>query len=69
MDLNHIKELATNNHDMIQISIENNVYEVILVKINMLEDTYLFIIIDKDKEALTQRRQELANREYKKIFS
>lgn len=66
MDLNHIKELATNNHDMIQISIENNVYEVILVKINMLEDTYLFIIIDKDKEALTQRRQELANREYKK---
>lgn len=66
MDLNHIKELATHNHDMIQISIENNVYEVILVNISMLEDTYLFIIIDKDKEALTQRRQEMANREYKK---
>ena len=66
MDLNHIKELAINNHDMIQVSIENNIYEVVLVHITMLEDTYLFVIIDKDKEVLTQRRQELANREYKK---
>lgn len=66
MDLCHIKEMATNNHDMIQVSIENNVYEIILINIDMLEDTYLFIVIDKDKEALTQRRQELANREYTK---
>ncbi|EKT63903.1 phosphotransferase RcsD [Providencia burhodogranariea] len=66
MDLSHIKEMATKNHDMIQVSIENNVYEIILINIDMLEDTYLFIVIDKDKEALTQRRQELVNREYNK---
>lgn len=66
MDLVHIKEMAMDNHDVIQVSIENIVYEVILVNSIARANTILFIIIDKDKEALTQKRQELANREYKK---
>lgn len=66
MDLTHIKDMAINNHDVIQVSIENNIYEIVLVSIDTIENTYLFIVIDKDKEALTQRLQELANREYTK---
>ncbi|WP_334045017.1 phosphotransferase RcsD [Providencia huaxiensis] len=66
MDLVHIKEMAIENHDVIQVSIENIVYEVILVDNMSKSNTALFIIMDKDKEALTQKRQELANREYKK---
>ncbi|EKT55585.1 phosphotransferase RcsD [Providencia sneebia] len=68
MELSHIKEMAIHNHDMIQVSIENIVYEVILVNVSMKEDTYLFIVIDKDKEALAQKRQELANKEYQRII-
>ncbi|GAB1437900.1 phosphotransferase RcsD [Providencia sp.] len=66
MDLVHIKEMAIENNDVIQVSIENIVYEIILVDSTTKANTMLFIIIDKDKEALTQKRQELANREYKK---
>lgn len=66
MDLVHIKEMAMEHHDVIQVSIENIVYEVILVDNMSKSNTALFIIMDKDKEALTQKRQELANREYKK---
>lgn len=66
MDLVHIKEMAMENHDVIQVSIENIVYEVVLVDNISKSNTVLFIITDKDKEALTQKRQELANREYKK---
>ncbi|HGN1705528.1 TPA: phosphotransferase RcsD [Providencia rettgeri] len=66
MDLVHIKEMAIENHDVIQVSIENIVYEITLVDSTTKANTMLFIIMDKDKEALTQKRQELANREYKK---
>ncbi len=66
MDLTHIKEMATDNHDVIQVSIENNVYEVILINSTMMDNAVLFIIVDKDKEVLTQKRQELATREYQK---
>lgn len=66
MDLTHIKEMATDNNDVIQVSIENNVYEIILVNSLAIENAILFIIIDKDKEVLTQKRQELAMREYQK---
>ncbi len=54
MDLIHIKEMAIENHDVIQVSIENIIYEVILVNSMTKPNTVLFIIIDKDKEALTQ---------------
>ncbi|EJD6368500.1 phosphotransferase RcsD [Providencia rettgeri] len=66
MDLVHIKEMAIENHDVIQVSIENIVYEIVLVESATKANTVMFIIVDKDKEALTQKRQELANREYKK---
>ena len=66
MDLVHIKEMATDNNDVIQVSIENNIYEIILVNSLTIESAILFIIIDKDKEVLTQKRQELATREYQK---
>ncbi|MGG4609005.1 phosphotransferase RcsD [Providencia sp. Me31A] len=66
MDLVHIKEMAIENHNIIQVSIENIVYEIALVDSSTKANTMLFIIMDKDKEALTQKRQELANREYKK---
>lgn len=66
MDLVHIKEMAIDNHDFIQVSIENNIYEVILVESMPIPNTALFIIMDKDKEVLTQKRQELATREYQK---
>ncbi|MTC59412.1 phosphotransferase RcsD [Providencia rustigianii] len=66
MDLNHIKEMATEHNDIIQVSIENNVYEIILVNSAATENIILFIIIDKDKELLTQKRQEMANREYQR---
>lgn len=66
MDLIHIKEMATDHNDVIQVSIENNVYEIILVNSQIKENTVLFIIIDKDKEVLTQKRQEMATREYQR---
>ncbi|MEX6225616.1 hypothetical protein AB6F55_12790 [Providencia hangzhouensis] len=58
--------MAIENHDVIQVSIENIVYEIVLVESATKANTVMFIIVDKDKEALTQKRQELANREYKK---
>ncbi|HGF6560341.1 phosphotransferase RcsD [Providencia sp. PROV188] len=66
MDLIHIKEMATDHNDVIQVSIENNIYEIILVKSLIKENTILFIIIDKDKEVLTQKRQEMATREHQR---
>ncbi|WP_369310801.1 phosphotransferase RcsD [Providencia rettgeri] len=66
MDLVHIKEMAMDSHDFIQVSIENNIYEVVLVESNTMPNTALFIIMDRDKEILTQKRQELATREYQK---
>ena len=66
MDLVHIKDMAMDNHDFIQVSIENNIYEVVLVESETLPNAALFIIMDKDKEVLTQKRQELATREHKK---
>ncbi|WP_273803741.1 phosphotransferase RcsD [Providencia rettgeri] len=66
MDLVHIKEMAMNNHDFIQVSIENNIFEVVLVENEAMPNAALFIIMDKDKEVLTQKRQELAMREYQK---
>ncbi|EPL9568588.1 phosphotransferase RcsD [Providencia rettgeri] len=66
MDLAHIKEMAMDNHDFIQVSIENNIFEVVLVENEAMPNAALFIIMDKDKEVLTQKRQELAMREYQK---
>ncbi|MEQ5109930.1 MULTISPECIES: phosphotransferase RcsD [Providencia] len=66
MDLAHIKEMAIDNHDFIQVSIENNIFEVVLVENDAMPNAALFIIMDKDKEVLTQKRQELAMREYQK---
>ena len=66
MDLTHIKEMAMENHDIIQVSIDNNVYEVMLINNTKMDNTVLFIIIDRDKEALIQKRQELITREYQK---
>lgn len=66
MDLVHIRDMAVQNHGIIQVSIENIVYEITLVNSSMFDNTFLFILVDKDNEALSQKKHMLAEREYQK---
>lgn len=56
MDLVHIRDMAVQNHGIIQVSIDNIVYEITLVNSSMFDNTFLFILVDKDNEALSQQK-------------
>ncbi len=66
IDLVHIRDMALQNHGNIQASIDNILYEITLVGSSMFDNTYLFILADKDNEALAQKKYILAEREYQK---
>uniref|UniRef100_UPI0036D9B786 phosphotransferase RcsD n=1 Tax=Photorhabdus sp. RM322S TaxID=3342825 RepID=UPI0036D9B786 len=66
IDLNKIKMMAKQHHGVIQTSIDDAVYEIKVYSIHPLPETYLFLLQDKDQEALINRRLQLAHLEHDK---
>ncbi|NHB61273.1 phosphotransferase RcsD [Photorhabdus sp. RW14-46] len=66
VDLNKIKMMAKQHHGVIQTSIEDSVYEINMYNLRLLPETYLFLLQDKDQEALISRRLQLAHLEHDK---
>ncbi|ERT12827.1 phosphotransferase RcsD [Photorhabdus temperata subsp. temperata] len=66
IDLNKIKMMAKQHHGIIQTSIDDAVYEIKVYSIHRLPETYLFLLQDKDQEALINRRLQLAHLEHDK---
>ncbi|NHB93635.1 phosphotransferase RcsD [Photorhabdus cinerea] len=66
IDLNKIKMMAKQHHGVIQTSIDDSVYEIKVHNIHLLPETYLFLLQDKDQEALINKRLQLAHLEHDK---
>ncbi|MCP9267885.1 phosphotransferase RcsD [Xenorhabdus sp. XENO-1] len=66
LDLNKVKAMAQQHHGVIQTSIDDAIYEVKMYNSNLLPETYLFLLQDRDQEVMINRRLQLANREYDK---
>ncbi|PHM37468.1 phosphotransferase RcsD [Xenorhabdus innexi] len=66
LDLNKVKVMAEQHHGVIQTSIEDAVYEVKMYSSNLLPETYLFLLQDRDQEVMINKRLLLAQREYEK---
>ncbi|HHQ6610825.1 phosphotransferase RcsD [Morganella morganii] len=65
-DLNKTRDMAREHHGRIQTTIDNVVYEVSMNPVRNMNDTYLILFRDVDQEAMTARRLQLSDREYKK---
>ncbi|MFV9996769.1 MAG: phosphotransferase RcsD [Arsenophonus endosymbiont of Dermacentor nuttalli] len=66
MDLIRIRDMAIQHHGSIQISIEDTIYEIKLINSQLLDNTYMFFIHDQDKEALTNKKLLMAQKEHEK---
>ncbi|MDR0219070.1 MAG: phosphotransferase RcsD [Enterobacteriaceae bacterium] len=66
LDLNKIKTMTEQHHGIIQTSIEDVVYEVKMHSSNLLPETYLFLLHNKDKDVMVGQRLRLAQQEYDK---
>ncbi|OTA21174.1 multi-sensor hybrid histidine kinase [Xenorhabdus beddingii] len=66
LDLNKVKMMAQQHHGVIQTSIDEAIYEVRMYNNNLLPETYLFLLQDKDKEVMTNKRLQLAHWEYER---
>lgn len=66
LSLNKIANMAEEHHGMIQATVNNEVYEIRLIRSQVSPNTYLFLIQDQDKEAMVNKRLQLARREFDK---
>ncbi|AOM40604.1 phosphotransferase RcsD [Xenorhabdus hominickii] len=66
LDLNKVRIMAQQHHGVIQTSIDEMIYEVKMYNNNLLPETYLFLLQDKDQEVMVNKRLQLAHREYDK---
>ncbi|PHM46032.1 hybrid sensory histidine kinase in two-component regulatory system with EvgA [Xenorhabdus mauleonii] len=66
LDLNKVKTVAQQHHGVIQTSIDEAIYEVKMYNNDLLPETYLFLLQDKDQEVMINKRLQLAHREYDK---
>ncbi|WP_237387206.1 phosphotransferase RcsD [Xenorhabdus sp. Sc-CR9] len=66
LDLNKVIMMAQQHHGVIQTSIDEMIYEVRMYNNRLLPETYLFLLQDKDKEVMVNKRLQLAHREYDK---
>ncbi|MBI6547402.1 phosphotransferase RcsD [Xenorhabdus lircayensis] len=66
LDLNKVRMMAQQHHGVIQTSIDEAIYEVKMYNNNLLPETYLFLLQDKDQEVMANKRLQLVHREYDK---
>ncbi|NMP27281.1 phosphotransferase RcsD [Rahnella sp. SAP-1] len=66
LSLNKIANMAEENHGMIQATINNEVYEIRMIRSQISPETFLFMMHDQDKEAMVSKTLQQARREYEK---
>jgi len=66
LSLNKIANMAEQHHGMIQATVNNEVYEIRMVRSEISPETYLFLIHDQDKEAMVNKTLQQVRREYDK---
>lgn len=66
IDLSKIRQMAAEHNDLIQTAINNEIYEIRTANNNNIDNTALFIFLNKDNEALINKKLQLAQQEYEK---
>jgi two-component system sensor histidine kinase RcsD len=66
LSLDKIANMAEEHHGVIQATVNNEVYEIRMVRSQIAPDTYLFMMHDQDKEAMVNKTLQQARREHEK---
>ena len=66
LSLDKIANMAEEHHGVIQATVNNEVYEIRMVRSQIAPDTFLFLMHDQDREAMVNKTLQQARREYDK---
>lgn len=66
LSLKKIAHMAEQHHGVLQATVNNEVYEIRIVRSQLSPETYLFLLSDQNKEVMVNKRLEQARREYDK---
>jgi two-component system sensor histidine kinase RcsD len=66
LNLQKIVHMAEQHHDMIQGTVNNEIYEIRIFRSHISAETYLFLLQDQDKEVLMNKKLQQAKREHEK---
>ncbi|MEX9683834.1 phosphotransferase RcsD [Proteus vulgaris] len=66
IDLSKIRQMAIEHNGLIQTAINNEIYEIRTSNNSNIDNTSLFIFLNKDNEALINKKLQLAQQEYEK---
>ncbi|MBU9821067.1 phosphotransferase RcsD [Rahnella sp. BCC 1045] len=66
LSLNKIANMAEQHHGTIQATVNNEVYEIRMLRSQISSETYLFMLHDQDKEVMVNRTLQQAKREFEK---
>ncbi|MBU9810507.1 phosphotransferase RcsD [Rahnella sp. C60] len=66
LSLNKIANMAEQHHGTIQATVNNEVYEIRMIRSQISPETYLFMLHDQDKEVMVNRTLQQAKREFEK---
>src|SRR5699024_7776769 len=66
IDLSKIRQMAIEHNGLIQTAIDNEIYEIRTSSNSNIDNTALFIFLNKDNEALINKKLQLAQQEYEK---
>lgn len=66
LSLNKIANMAEQHNGSIQATVNNEVYEIRMIRSQISSETYLFLLHDQDKEVMVNRTLQQAKREFEK---
>ncbi|WP_193016135.1 phosphotransferase RcsD [Proteus sp. FME41] len=66
IDLSKIRQMTVEHNGLIQTAINNEIYEIRTSNNSNIDNTSLFIFLNKDNEALINKKLQLAQQEYEK---
>lgn len=66
LSLQKIAHMAEQHHGVIQVTVNNEVYEIRIFRSQLSPETCLFLLRDQDREVLVNKRLQLARHEYDK---
>ncbi|QLK61916.1 phosphotransferase RcsD [Enterobacteriaceae bacterium Kacie_13] len=66
LSLNKIANMAEQHNGAIQATVNNEVYEIRMIRSQISPETYLFLLHDQDKEVMVNRTLQQAKREFEK---
>lgn len=66
LSLNKIANMAEQHNGSIQATVNNEVYEIRMIRSQISPETYLFLLHDQDKEVMVNRTLQQAKREFEK---